>query len=91
MKDKVSFMCLNPQGVLDIPKPSGLNAPRVKELTGKNIAIIWDGKKGGDNYCIAIEELLNGKQVEYPKGSVTFKKAPKPKEKQAKHGDLFNG
>lgn len=59
MKEKVSLVCLNPQGVLDIPKPSGLTASRVKDLAGKKIAIIWDGKKGGDNFCIAIEELLN--------------------------------
>jgi hypothetical protein len=33
----------------------------VKDLAGKKIAIIWDGKKGGDKYCIAVEELLNKK------------------------------
>jgi len=59
MKEKLSLVCLNPQGVLDIPEPSGLTNPRVKDLAGKKIAIIWDGKKGGDNYCAAVEELLN--------------------------------
>jgi hypothetical protein len=31
----------------------------VTDLAGKKIAIIWDGKKGGDNFCAAVEELLN--------------------------------
>jgi hypothetical protein len=55
----VSLVCCSPQGVLELPAPSGLANPRVKDLAGKKIAIIWDGKKGGDKYCIAIEELLN--------------------------------
>ncbi len=59
MKGIVSIKCMNPQGRLDLPAPSGLKNPRVKGLAGKTIGIIWDGKKGGDNYCAAIEELLN--------------------------------
>jgi hypothetical protein len=59
MKEKVSLVCLNPQGMVKVQEPSGLVNPRVEDLTGKKIAIIWDGKKGGDKYCIAIEELLN--------------------------------
>ena len=58
MKDKVSIKSLNPQGILDIPTPSGLTNPRVKDLAGKTIGIIWDGKKGGDNFCMVVEELL---------------------------------
>lgn len=58
MKEKVSLVCLNPQGVVEVPAPSGLVNPRVKDLDGKEIGIIWDGKKGGDKYCIAVEELL---------------------------------
>jgi hypothetical protein len=30
----------------------------METLKGKKIGIIWDGKKGGDNFCIAVEELL---------------------------------
>ena len=59
MKEKASLVCLNPQGVVEIPAPSGLTNPRVKDLAGKTIGIIWDGKKGGDKYCIAVEKLLN--------------------------------
>jgi hypothetical protein len=59
LKEKISLVCLNPQGMVEVPAPSGLVNPRVKDLAGKKIAIIWDGKKGGDKYCIAVEELLN--------------------------------
>jgi hypothetical protein len=59
LKEKISLVCLNPQGVVELPTPSGLTNPRVNDLGGKKIAIIWDGKKGGDKYCIAVEELLN--------------------------------
>jgi hypothetical protein len=59
MKEKLLLKCFNPQGVVEVPTPSGLINPRVSDLAGKKIAIIWDGKKGGDNYCAAIKELLN--------------------------------
>jgi hypothetical protein len=58
MKSKVSLMCVNPQGRIEIPAASGLINPRMEKLEGKKIAIIWDGKKGGDKFCIAVEELL---------------------------------
>ncbi len=58
MKERVSLVCHNPQGAVELAAPSGLTNPRVKELAGKRIAIIWDGKKGGDNFCMAIEDLL---------------------------------
>ncbi len=65
----MSLVCLNPQGILEIPAPSGLVNPRVKDLAGKKIGIIWDGKKGGDNFCIAVEELLKER---YP-SATTFR------------------
>jgi len=66
VKQKVSITCFNPQGVVEVPAPSGLTNPRVKDLAGKKIGIFWDGKKGGDNFCIAVEELLNKR---YPTAS----------------------
>jgi hypothetical protein len=69
MRERVTLKCLNPQGILDIPTPSGLKNPRVNDLAGKKIGIIWDGKKGGDNYCAAIEELLKEK---FP-SAITFR------------------
>ena len=61
MKEKVSLVCFNPQGAIEVPAVSRLINPRMKNLEGKKIGIIWDGKKGGDNFCIAVEELLKEK------------------------------
>jgi hypothetical protein len=58
MGERVSLVCLNPQGAVEAPAVSGLINSRVNNLEGKKIAIIWDGKKGGDKFCIAVEELL---------------------------------
>jgi hypothetical protein len=58
MKPRVSLVCLNPQCRIELPAATGLINPRVETLKGKKIGIIWDGKKGGDNFCIAVEELL---------------------------------
>lgn len=58
MKETVSLKCLNPQGVFKVEEPA-VPAPRVNSLEGKKIGIFWDGKAGGDNFCIAVEELLN--------------------------------
>ncbi|MBN1568702.1 MAG: hypothetical protein JXA73_12715 [Acidobacteria bacterium] len=58
MKKRVSLVCLNPQGTVEAPAVLELINPRVKNLEGKKIGIIWDGKKGGDKFCIALEELL---------------------------------
>jgi hypothetical protein len=68
LKEKVSLVCFNPQGVVEVSKPSGLINPRMEDLAGKKIGIIWDGKKGGDNFCAAIEELLNAR---YPTAKIT--------------------
>jgi hypothetical protein len=68
VKAKVSLTCFNPQGVVEIPAPAGLQNPRITDLAGKKIGIFWDGKKGGDNFCIAVEELL---QKKYPTATIT--------------------
>ncbi len=67
MKENVSLTCLNPQGVVEPAAPMGLIAPRVSDLSGKKIGVFWDGKKGGDNFCIAVEELL---QERYPTAKI---------------------
>ncbi|HEY95987.1 MAG TPA: hypothetical protein G4O15_13735 [Dehalococcoidia bacterium] len=58
MKETISLKCFNPQGVFKIQEPAGLS-PRVDSLKGKTIGVFWDGKAGGDNFCIAVEEHLN--------------------------------
>jgi hypothetical protein len=64
MTSKITLACVNPRGKIEVPAASGLINPRIKNLEGKTIAIIWDGKKGGDNFCAAIEELLNDQHPE---------------------------
>jgi hypothetical protein len=58
MKEEIALKCLNPHGVFKTMKPSGLT-PRVDSLEDKKIGIFWDGKAGGNNFCAAVEELLN--------------------------------
>jgi hypothetical protein len=58
MKKGITLKCYNPQGQVKIPASSGLSNKRVKSLAGKKIGIFWDGKMGGDNFCVALEELL---------------------------------
>jgi hypothetical protein len=64
MTSKIVLACVNPRGRIEVPAASGLINPRIKSLEGKTIAIIWDGKKGGDNFCAAIENLLNDQHPE---------------------------
>ena len=61
MKDNIMLECFNSQGKVEIKKTEGLKNPRISDLAGKTIGIFWNGKMGGDNFCIAIEELLDEK------------------------------
>ena len=67
LQDKIELACLNPQGLVEAPSPSGLTNPRIHDLEGKKIGIFWDGKLGGDNFCIALEDLF---KKSYPTVSV---------------------
>ncbi len=67
MKAKISLKCLNPQGLFQIPAPEGLTNPRLAGLKGKTIGLIWDGKKGGDNFCTAVENIFKEK---YPRTNI---------------------
>jgi hypothetical protein len=59
MKKKKSLICLNPRAEMVIPKKiMGLAVPRVADLTGKRIGLVWCEKKGGENYFDAVQELL---------------------------------
>lgn len=58
MKETVSLRCLNPQGVFKVQELV-IPADRLTSLEGKTIGIFWDGKAGGNNFCIAVEQLLN--------------------------------
>jgi len=57
LQGKVVLNCFSPEGEFEVPQPLGLN-PRVESLSGKKIALFWDGKPGGDNFFAALNELL---------------------------------
>jgi hypothetical protein len=59
-KEMVSLKCLNPQGIFKFQEPV-IPSPRLGNLEGKAIGIFWDGKAGGDKFCMAVEELLNNR------------------------------
>jgi len=62
MKNKITLECLNPRGELVEPKKiMGLVVPRVTDLKGKRIALVWCEKLGGQNYFDDIEKLLKKK------------------------------
>jgi hypothetical protein len=58
VKGKLVLMCLNPRSETELPPLSGLTNPRVTDLAGKKIGIIWCGKQGGENFLDVTEELL---------------------------------
>jgi hypothetical protein len=59
MKKKISLICLNPRAEIAVPKKiMGLTVPRVADLKGKRIGLVWCEKKGGENYFDAVQELL---------------------------------
>jgi hypothetical protein len=64
----IAFEVLNPQA--EIIKPSKISVinPRVKDLSDKNIGVIWCGKSGGENYLEAVSRLLKEK---YPSATIS--------------------
>ena len=56
----VTLEVLNPRGEIAPVPISGL-VPRVKELDGKKIALIDNGKVGAEYFLDALEELLKNK------------------------------
>lgn len=57
---EVSLIVLNPRGEI-MPPPITAPAARIDDLSGKKIAIYWNGKAGGDNLWNNIEKLLKEK------------------------------
>jgi hypothetical protein len=55
---QIVLKVLNPSGEIKPLLLRGLTNPRVTDLSGKKIGIIWDGKQGGNNFWMAVEELL---------------------------------
>ena len=65
----VTLSCLSPEGLLEAaPSPQSIN-PRLEGLAGKKVRLLWDGKMGGENYCMAMQEVLRDR---YPTASVEW-------------------
>jgi hypothetical protein len=56
----ISLTVLNPRGDIT-PPPIFAPASRVADLSGRKIAIYWNGKAGGDNLWNNVGALLKGK------------------------------
>ena len=53
----VTLTVLNPRGEIT-PPPLIAPSTRIPDLTGRKIAIYWNGKEGGDNFWSNIEEMI---------------------------------
>ncbi len=53
----VTLTALNPRGEIT-PPPLIAPSARIPDLTGKKIAIYWNGKDGGDNFWNNVEALI---------------------------------
>jgi hypothetical protein len=58
--EEISLTVLNPRGEIT-PPPIVAPAGRVADLSGRKIAIYWNGKAGGDNLWNNVEALLKEK------------------------------
>jgi hypothetical protein len=86
--ENISLECLNPQSEIITPKPKGLSNPRVSNLSGKTVGVIWCGKSGGENFLDVVSELLKKK---FPKTNIMrfIWGVPKTEETILKEVDTF--
>ncbi|MBN2320470.1 MAG: hypothetical protein JXR49_15435 [Acidobacteria bacterium] len=66
--DGLSFEVLNPEAEMIMTSEISIITPRVKDLSGKNIGLIWAGKSGGEFFLDALEVLLKNK---YPSATIS--------------------
>jgi hypothetical protein len=59
----VSFEVLNPEAEMIVASEISVISPRVKDLSDKNIGLIWAGKSGGEFFLDALELLLEKKYL----------------------------
>jgi hypothetical protein len=57
---EVSLTVMNPRGEI-APPPLLAPQPRIPDLSGKKLAIYWNGKAGGNHFWKAVEQLLKEK------------------------------
>ena len=66
--ETVSFEVLNPETEMIMAPDISIITPRVKDLSDKNIGLIWAGKSGGEFFLDALEVLLKKK---YPSATIS--------------------
>jgi hypothetical protein len=64
----VSFEVLNPEAEMIMASDISIISPRVKDLSDKNIGLVWAGKSGGEFFLDALEVLLKKK---YPSATIS--------------------
>jgi hypothetical protein len=64
----VSFEVLNPEAEMIMASDISIITSRVKDLSDKNIGLIWAGKSGGEFFLDALEGLL---EKEYPSATIS--------------------
>lgn len=69
MTEPVTLSCLSPEGLLEArPSPRSIS-PRLPDIAGKKIRLLWDGKMGGENFCSAMRDVLRKR---YPTASIEW-------------------
>jgi hypothetical protein len=66
--ETVSFEVLNPEARMIMASDISIITPRVRDLSDKNIGLIWAGKSGGEFFLDALEVLLKKK---YPSATIS--------------------
>lgn len=69
MTEPVTLSCLSPEGLLEAPPSLRSINPRLPDMAGKKIRLLWDGKMGGENFCMAMQKVLRDR---YPTASVEW-------------------
>ncbi|MBN1189668.1 MAG: hypothetical protein JXA46_07945 [Dehalococcoidales bacterium] len=64
----VSIEVLNPEAEMIMASEISTIAPRIKDLSDKNIGLVWAGKSGGEFFLDALEVLLKKK---YPSATIS--------------------
>ena len=64
----ISFDVLNPETEMILASDISIISPRIKDLSGKNIGLIWAGKSGGEFFLDALEIILKNK---YPSATIS--------------------
>ena len=66
--ESVSFEVLNPEAEMMMASKISYISPRIKDLSGRNIGLVWAGKSGGEFFLDALGAVLKKK---YPSATIS--------------------